>query len=727
MFMFNSDMLSGKTFKRFDGIIIAFLSRIHVIPCLRGVSMKIRLSWLREFLTLNESLSDIEDVLTMLGFPVEEIIPWGSDYVLDLELTVNRGDCLSHLGIARELSAYFGRPLVYEYKTPQRSPEHITSYIREVRIDAPQHCGRYVGLVIHGVEVNDSPEWLTDRLESLGVNTVNNIVDITNYIMFALGQPLHAFDLDKIHGKRIIVRFARNGEKLLALDGNEYELTDEDLVIADDEKPIALAGIIGGEETSIGPETKNIFLESAWFHPVTIRKTRRRLRIQTDSSYRFERHTDIENVMRSALMAAHHMCVIGRGECADGEFDIYPKKFVPRTIELRHERITSFLGFAIDPNWIKQRLKKLGFHLENRSTVKGKYIWTVRVPSYRIHDVIEETDLIEEIARHYDYTKIPSTLPQFTRNTVKDYDGRALENYFRSLLPASGWYEHISTSFYPEDLIRDFVISTPVEIANPLADNRSYLRPNVLIGLVECAMWNHRRKLENFRIWEIARVFESSLEQGHSEEKHIGFIMSGYTRPDSALNREKRELNFLDMKGFILDFLSLGGWEPPIFEKSDYPFLHPYQQVDIYLHDQHVGFLGMLHPRLEEKYEMTKPLFCAELNFNALVQLPRKSLKYKPYSELMPIYRDLSFLLDASLPFERVEAVLERIDAPELHTWWLIDIFRGKGIPEGKISYTIRFVFYPKSVRTSEEIDERMQYILGELEHHLSATLRSSL
>ncbi len=684
--------------------------------------MKVRIGWLKDYVVLHESPESIAHILLHLGLPPEDLTAWGADSVLDLEVTVNRPDCLSHLGVARELSAWLERPLEPGWRSPEEMTGRPVEELASVHIEAPDGCGRYVARVVEGVRVGESPAWLQDRLESVGVRPVNNVVDVTNYVMLAYGQPLHAFDLDTLHGGHIVVRWACPGESLRALDETTYPLTPEILVIADARRPIALAGIIGGLETSVRPGTRRVLIESAWFEPRVVRRGRRYLGLQTEASYRFERGTDPEMAPLAADHAAYLIQTLAGGRVLAGRLDVNLRPWSPRSIRLRYERVHRFLDVAVPPGWIEKRLQGLGFRVMRVQDGPAP-VWEVSPPSFRA-DVQEETDLLEEVARHYGYERVPLTLPATERKFQPDYPGFHLERAARRVLQGLGLHETISTSFYPDRPLEVFSVTDPLRVANPLSDRRAFLRRWIAMGLVEAVQWNHQHGVTDVRLWEIGQVFRD--EQGLPQEAcHLGMVLSGFDRPARTWRDPARPVDFFDLKGLVQTFLETLGWRPVTFAPSNYPFLHPYQQAEVQVRGQRVGFLGTFHPRWAELYEFRAPVCLAELEWDTLQTLPRVMPVFQEWPRLPAIVRDVSLIVPESVSYAVVEQALAEAQVPELARWDLIDRYVGPQVPTGFLSYTIRLTFHPQAPRSSEEVDERIQRLLAHLSDRIGARLRT--
>lgn len=685
--------------------------------------MKIRISWLKDYVRITESVDELSNVLMMLGFPIETCVPWGhEDWVLDLEITVNRPDLLSHMGVARELAAYYQRDLEFDWKSPGETLTDISSQLKTISIENSDTCARYVARVVTDVNVKPSPVWLQERLESIGIKPINNIVDITNYVMMSCGQPLHAFDLDLLEGPEIHIRTPREGEEIVLLDGTLKVLSSDILVIADAKQPVAIAGIMGGLHTAVNENTRNVLIESAWFEPRTIRRGRKLLQIQTEASYRFERGTDITQVDRAADHAAYLITQLAGGKATANRWDVYPQVYEPPIIPLRHTRVLDLIGQDIAPNWIEERLKRLGFDIKRQES-KGSPRWIVTVPGFR-RDVIQETDIIEEIARHYGYNQVTETLPRVSINNVRDYESRELEYSIRDYLMGRGFAEHRSSSLFPQAMVERFGARDVITVSNPLSDERAILRPILSMGLLEAASWNHRRQQFDLRLWEWGHVFQS-VPPNHLESIHMAILLSGGNIPEQNWKITPTPINFYDLKGEVSDLLQEFLWGEAEFKPSNHPFLHPYQQADIYLKDQYIGFAGTFHPSLYDSLELKRPVFIAELNMDTLFEIPRTPVVFHAPPDRPIVRRDLSFILPYETPFAHIQNFVRNYSLTALEDWWLLDVYQGEPIPPGYKSYTLRFLFIPANALEASAVDKDMDNLMKDLQVRLKAQPRT--
>jgi len=482
--------------------------------------MKISLDWIQNYIDVDLPVTRLVEVLDNIGLLIEDWEEKNGDVILDVETYANRPDTLGHMGIAREMAAALGLALK-EQRLPLTETNENTSDLIDVQIWDEDLCSRYCGVIVKNIEIGPSPEWLIKKIEAMGLNPINNVVDVTNYVLFATAQPIHAFDLDKIAGRKIIIRRAKRGEKLVSLEAKDVDLTSDMLVIADEEKPVALAGVIGGENTAVSDATQNVFIESAHFDPVSIRKTSKATGIQTDAAYRFERGSDVLFPPEAARMAASLFSQFG-GKVCKGIVDVYPKPRKIKTVMLRAYRVASLLGVEIDNGFIEKTLTDLGFQMEN----KQPGIWQVKIPLFRI-DIERETDLVEEIARFYGYEKIPIQLPPFRSIELTPDPKKERIKTLRQLLFHYGFDEVVNFSFMDPEKEEKFSSDLdPIPIRNPISTKAAFLRTTLLGGLLENVVWNTNRGAEGVHIFEIGNIFHLDNET-HNEQLMLSMVMTG--------------------------------------------------------------------------------------------------------------------------------------------------------------------------------------------------------
>ena len=652
---------------------------------------------------------------TPIGKDIKEVLGL-DDWVIEYEITTNRPDVLSVLGVARELRAVLNRPITLPDTSYEEGDFEAEEEASLTVLDSAA-CPRYEGFVVKGIENRESPLWMKVRLYLVGLRPINAVVDATNYTMYEVGQPLHAFDLEKLAGREVVVRRAKEGEKIKTLDGVERKLTSEDLVIADAEKPVAIAGIMGGEESSTEFSTKEVFLESAHFEPMTIRKTSKRLGLSTDSSYRFERGADIEACDFAAKRALHLIQKLTGGKVARGKLSFYPKPYSPKVIVFNPERAVKLLGVNIPARRAFEILTGLGF------TVKKErdYI-VVKVPSWRKYDVGREVDLIEEVVRIFGMKNIVSSYPLMHSEVERNFEPfRVLR--VKELLSDLGLTEAINYSFVGKKLFDAFglPVENLVKIKNPLSEECVYMRNFIFPSLVQNAVNNINRNERSVFLFEVARVFEPTGKELPKEPLKIGLLMTGEVREGLY---GKREVDFYDIKGVVeelLDFLRLKGE----FEREEEkPFLHPGQSAKVKVKGREVGFIGKLHPDVLERLETKQEIFVGELYLEELLKAAKEEkIKFQQIPKFPPVTRDIAVIVDQETPVAQIEEVIRKA-AKHLEKLSLFDVYAGKGVPEGKKSVAFSLTFRaPDRTLSDEEVNKILAVIIEELDK-IGAKLR---
>ncbi len=679
--------------------------------------MKISLDWLGEYLEADIPASQVVEALERIGLVVEGREEKERDIILEVETYSNRPDTLGHLGMARELAAALGLPLK-EKVWPISELSTRTAELVDVQIWDEDICPRYCGAVVKDVKVGPSPAWLRKRIESMGLNPVNNVVDITNYVLFSTSQPIHAFDLGKIGGAKVIIRRAKKGERLLCLDGTDLNLTPDMLVIADEAKPIALAGVIGGQESAVTEETKDVFIESAYFDPVSVRKTRKAAGLQTDASYRFERGADFAFPPQAAMMALSLLTPFG-GRVCEEPFDVFPLPPKKRGIVLRHRRIADLLGVEVEKEFVQKILGDLGFVLEPQQPG----VWQVRVPTWRV-DIDREADLIEEAARFYGYEKIPSVLPPLQVVDPIPDKIREKAKQVRPLLFHYGFNEVINFSF--SDAEKEQLFATgiePVEIRNPISARTSLLRTTILGGLVETAAWNRNRGLESIQLFEIGKVY-SREEQGFRERLALGMLSTGM-RDEPHWRRSRREADFFQLKGECEALLQQLRYEPFSFERSEHPFFEPGSCLALAFKEERVGFLGRAAGRILDAFDLKQPVWVAEVDLDLLFGKQPRPFAYQPVPRYPNVIRDVSLLVPREVAYQDVRKTISKFRIPILEDIQLIDRYSGESVPQDKISLSFRFIFrHLQRTLLAEEVGRAEQQILNSLKKAFGVQLR---
>ncbi len=634
------------------------------------------------------------------------------DYVLTINITPNRGDCLSHLGIARELSALTGKPLKKKEETFKLVDK--AEFI-DIEIKSPELCPRYTAMLIKDVTIKDSPDSLKIRLFACGMRSINNIVDITNFVMLDRGQPLHAFDYDLIKNKKIIVRKAEKDEVITTLDGKERVLSESDLVIADTEGAIAIAGVMGGLDSEVTDKTKNILLESAYFNPTSIRKTAKKLLLQSEASYRFERGIDILGVPISALCSAMMMKELACGNFESIILDAYPKPFRKETIKFIPDRCAIYLGNKEIINKAEERLQSLGFSVQ-----KKRFEWDVTIPSHRADVTIEE-DLYEEIARLGYYEEISPLLPTIKTKSRKIGD-RDFLNALRCKIVDFGGFEVINYSFVTLKEIKktfsyEYFKDRLIYIKNPLTDEETVMRPNSVVSMLNVVELNHKRSNYDLFLYEIGKTYylNNNIDKKIEEKKVVSFAFSGNLWDKTWYSKEE-SYDFFNIKGIIEGVVEATVNIPvmvtPISEEK-YPFLNPAVSGEIIIDGVVAGFLGLIHPDVIESYEIKRDVYIAEIDYDFLKNLYfKKRTYYYGFSRYPSINRDITVIVDEDMAVSELMKVIFTSGADFLEKVKLVDLFKGDRIGLGKKSLTFKLIFQSmERTLNDEEINEETKKI----------------
>jgi len=669
--------------------------------------MFISYHWLKELTDTRLSPAELRDRLTMVGLAIDAVDEHGEDAVLDVEVPSNRPDCLSHVGIAREVTVIergqLRLPAGEKPKTEGRSSD-LTS----VEIADPDLCPRYAGRLVRGVKIGPSPDWLVKRLEAIGQRPINNVADVTNYVLHELGQPLHAFDFEKLGGRRIVVRRAAPGEKLTTLDGVERTLTNDMLVIADAEKAVALAGIMGGEESEISNQTTDVLIESAYFDPNSVRQTARRLGMDTEASRRFERGADRDGVLRAQQRCVDLICELAGGVATEDAIDVYPKPLGPRIVELRPERIPGLTSLSVETDEIVRILTGLGFERLDGSGSR----MTFRVPSWRI-DVEQEEDLVEEVARHTGYDKIGSELPPSSMSG--EYQPSEMQQRsLRRALNACGFDEAINFSFIQQESRFDLIPSLAghegdqPQLENPIIEDAAWMRSTLLPGLLGSVRHNLNHGIRDVRLFEIGRIFSiSKAGELPDETLALGIVATGGVLEEDKAQAE-RDLDFFDLKGALeagIDWMNVA---PLSFTPTSSRHLRVGQSALISSSDgKQLGTIGRLAENVAASYKFRQPVYVMELDLNALLSSPAKVIQYSPLPKYPSVMRDISLLVDRTVSLADIFAVVNKQQVAECRSVKLVGTFEGGSIPASKRSVTLRLE-YRSDERTlrDEEVEE---------------------
>ncbi len=679
--------------------------------------MKILYSWLKEYCDVTLAPDKLAETLTMAGLSVESVTPYGSDHVLEIEITANRPDWLSVIGVAREVAALTGAALKLPKCTgvkPSTEKEGVS-----VKIEDKALCARYTGRVIHNVKIAASPAWLQARLEAMGLKPVNNIVDITNFCLFELGEPMHAFDLDKLARHSAVVRKARKGEKIVMIDGSEKILDETMLVIADSEKPVAVAGVMGGLDTEVTAGTKNIFLEAAYFDPVSVRRTSRKLGISTESSYRFERRVDLENIVHASDRALGLILEIAGGQAGEC-IDVGVKTEKRRTVGLRYERLTKLLGIGIAPDKIKKIIESLGMTVAS-SDKEGLQL---EIPGFR-HDLKAEVDIIEEVARVYGYNNIPSTVPMLVEQPVRRDPGLVACNKIMQVLTGLGLDEVITYSLLSKRLIAAAALPAEdaIDIKNPLTSEQESMRTSLVPGMLGALVWNINRKSKDLKFFELSNVYLKKPGDEYAQRKSLCIGIAG--QAFSSWTGAARDAGFFELKGIIETLLSELGITGVSFRYARRPFLAPAQCAELLIGDTVAGAFGEVSRKALAGFDIREKAYILEADADVIIRHVMLEKSFRDLPKYPAISRDISLLAGKENSNDAIMAVIRKAAGGILKEAHLIDRYTGKQIPEGKVSLTYRLE-YQDPARTLQEKDvaEAHTRVLQELDEKFGAKLR---
>ncbi|MDH4217540.1 MAG: phenylalanine--tRNA ligase subunit beta [Candidatus Aminicenantes bacterium] len=679
--------------------------------------MKVSLNWLKDYVDIDLSIDRLVELLDNIGLLIEEKEEKDGDVILDVETYANRPDTLGHMGVARELAAALGLPLKEQSWSFNELSEK-TSDLIDVQIWDEDLCPRYCGVIVRNVKVESSPQWLAKKIEAMGLKPVNSVVDVTNYVLFSTAQPIHAFDLAKIAGRKIIIRRAKKGERLLSLEGKDIDLSTEMLVIADEKKPVALAGVIGGEDSAVSESTRDVFIESAYFKPVSVRKTSKDTGIQTDASYRFERGADISFPPEAARMAASLLTQFG-GKVCQGIVDVYPKPPKIKTVMLRNHRVTSLLGVEVNDSFIEKILSNLDFKLE--ALQPG--IWKIKIPFFRV-DIEREADLIEEIARFYGYEKIPVQIPPLrTLEPILD-PKKEKTNKLRQLLFHFGFDEVVNFSFMdPEKGHKFFSGSKPIQLRNPISTKAAQLRTTLIGGLLDNIAWNRNRGAEGVHIFEMGNIFYWE-EDEHREQLMLALAMMGEVS-EKHWKEKNRETDFFHIKGTCEALMTQLRYGPFSFQEETHVHFQEGHSLALLVKGETIGYLGLLKQEILDMYLLKEKVWAVEINLSQLFDKQTQSFQFTPVVKYPSVNRDISFIGDKSVSFEEIRDAVEKLQLPHLEKFSLYDRFSGSTVPGDKVSLSLRFIFRnPERTLHADEVDALQEKIIASLGARFNFQLR---
>ena len=680
--------------------------------------MRLVYNWLRELVPVTADVDTVAREISLRGFEVASV-EHGPEPVIDFEITANRPDCLSHLGLAREASAIWGLPAQLEISevpvagldpdagAPQTGPGRSFN----VAVEAPDLCPRYCAQIF-SVKIAPSPAWLRERLEAAGVRPINNVVDVTNYVMLEIGQPMHAFDLERLAQGRIVVRRGRAKETMRTLDGVDRILDGDTLVIADAQRAVAIGGVMGGADSEITSTTTTIALESAYFEPTSVRRTSRKLGLKTEASTRFERGADIELPPIGIARAAELFLRVGAGMPLGLMIDRYPTRWQPSEIVLRSSRIVRLLGGAVPPEDVPRYLTPLGFGV--RAGEGPDPQWIVTVPSFRV-DVTREEDLIEEVGRHYGFDRLPVRFPALTAAQGPPDPAVPRDRLIRQALTAAGFSESMTFAFIERQAALPFCPegSEPIAIANPLSEKFAVLRPSLLAGLTDSCAHNRRRGRRDVQLFEIGSRFTPA-----GEGRAVAFAWTG-AASGAHWSGAARPADFFDAKGIVELLGAAFGAGALEFSPAERADLVPGRAADVRSGAALLGFVGQLAPKIAEARGLPpgEDVFVAEIDAEALDgSRASEELRAESLPRFPAIVRDVSILVDEALPAASVRGTIRAAAPPTLASIVEFDRYSGKGVPEGRISLSLRLTFRdPERTLTDDEAQAATERIVGAL------------
>ncbi|WP_195281332.1 phenylalanine--tRNA ligase subunit beta [Parabacteroides johnsonii] len=673
----------------------------------------------------------------VVGTPAKEYYNVKSDYVLEVDITPNRVDATSHFGVARDLAAYLKqngkpvnlkRPNVDAFKIDDETPAI------EVVVENTEACLRYSGITIKGVTVKESPEWLQNRLKVIGLRPINNVVDVTNYILHGVGQPLHSFDADKVKGNKVVVRSAKEGSKFVTLDGVERTLTDRDLMICNVEEPMCIAGVFGGLDSGVTEQTKNVFLESATFHPTWIRKTARRFGLNTDASFRYERGLDPNQTVDVMKRAALLIQEVAGGTITGAIQDIYPAPVAPYRVELAYNKVNTLIGKVIPVETVKSILESLEMKIVSE-TAEG---WVIDVPVYRI-DVQRDVDVIEDILRIYGYNNVEfsdNVKSNLSYQTPTDRSYK-LQNLISEQLCGCGFNEILNNSLTRSayyDNLSTYPVSHCVMLMNPLSADLNCMRQTLLFGGLESVEHNAKRKNGNIRFFEFGNCYDYNIDhkkEGEtlaefSEDYRLGLWVSG-SRVDNNWAHPNEKSSVYELKAYVENILVRLGvnLQKVIFGNLANDIYSAGLSITTSSGRQ-LGTMGIVSPKICKELDIETDVYYAELSWTLLMKEIKKSkVTFSEISKFPAVKRDLALLLDKNVQFAEIEKIATESERKLLKNIALFDVYEGKNLPAGKKSYAVSFYLQDEGKTLNDkQIDAIMKKIQTNLEQKLGAQLR---
>jgi len=655
------------------------------------------------------------------GTPLSDALGF-DDVIIDIDITPNRADAFCHIGVARDLAAVFNR----NYKKPEiqiNESEESADELAEVVIKNSEDCPRYVAKVVKNINIKESPEWLKKKLISIGLRPINNVVDVTNFILHELGQPLHAFDLDRLSGKKIIVRSAGKNEKFTTLDSKERELIESDLLICDGKKPVAIAGVMGGENSEVSNDTKNILVESAYFRPSAIRKTSKKLGLSTDASIRFERGCDPEMTIFAAKRAAQLIAELGDGVIAKGEIDVYPNLIKNIKVDVRFSRITKILGFEVEHDKIREILNNLELEIVDEFN-EGV---TCKIPLFR-HDIEREVDLIEEVARIYGYDKIPA-VSHIGVTLERRIDHSIFNDKIRETLTNLGFYEIITNSLLNEEIANNF--GQPIGVLNPQSVEMSHMRPSLIPGILSTLSRNIKVKENNLKLYEIGHIFEKVNEKINSfddfyESEHLILAITG-NNSDDEWYEKSRSFDIYDLKGIVDSFLSKFVGKEKISENYNsekFDTIFDYL-INKTIKKNNIGFVGKVNKNTLDSFDISQNVYLFDINLTLLAKYVSKKDGFNELLKYPKVVKDCAFVLDKNIDYKSVKKIIYSNSSKLLKNVKLFDIFESESLGEHKKSLAFELEYFNfERTLTEEEVEKDFWKVIESVKNKFNAQLR---
>jgi phenylalanyl-tRNA synthetase beta chain len=629
-----------------------------------------------------------------------------SDAVLTLDLTPNRPDCLSIIGVAREVAAIQKTPLTYPQTTLSDDGDDING-LTSITINDPDHCPRYTARLVDGIQIQASPFWLQEKLLSVGQRPINNVVDVTNFVMLEMGQPLHAFDYERLGENRIVVRTAEDGETFVTLDEKERKLTGDMLMICDGIKPVAVGGVMGGANSEIVESTTRVLIESAYFNPMSIRKTSKKLGLTTEASHRFERGVDPEGAVPALNRTARLIAETGGGKIVSGLIDAYPLAQTAKTIDLNPGRVNRILGTSLESSQMKQLLESVEFTVAPGQDER----LVVGIPPFRV-DVARQEDLAEEVARLWGYNNIETTFPSIAADQRHPLLALELRNQYKRLMTGLGFTETINYSFVNRISCDQLLLQEDdprrnmVAIVNPLTEDQEVMRTSMLPGLIETMKRNLAQQNRRLKIFEIGRTFLPIDPDALPEE--IEVLAGLWTGPRNRHSWHGKQIagDFYDLKGAVESLLRALKIEPVRFSQITdeiYPYLRPGYRAQISSDNRLIGVMGELHPEVQKRFDLDQTAFVFELNLRYLQGIIPQEITSTPISKFPPVDRDITLIVDRETESGEIVEQIEAAHEALVDKVYLFDIFEGKPIPRGKKSVSVRIVYRSDSKTLEDE------------------------